>query len=504
MEVNITARIKKAEEQKFDLLQRRAAFVAHEDTQIEKLAREEVAFEQDRSNKVDAVRAKNDAGKTEAGTIYRDCLEKYRAADVKVRAYKKLREFMSTADTKISTALRFAVNVVAEAMKSLFSIQSFVLDGSFSGSSSRVAARVKCKVGGYDYDFSFSVDLGDIVSFFSEMWEKIKSVITNVGNDLLKFAKEGAEAIKKFCIEAAKEFKEAADATADEFMRQLAAHEDEVKGYLDAIDKDLLQPFKSAEDQLLRDVREGLGQMEKDVNRALREVGDMIFHSELQPKDGLDLTGGLGSDIITTFGRSFGISSSMADEKRKAAQTDMEAEALKSRMKGRLRKDNKPATTLDILSRESQALKQSRQAVQEKMGRLQELYRAMTIGEDKMKDLEFGLWKMEKQVEIREKLLDIQGYLLELEVVSGAGSAGDVNRADAKMSIAEDIIRKTVEEVKERTEEEEIRRKKVQVREMKNRNPGRDQIERVEKELKDLEMKRVMDAVQAKFDASRH
>ena len=280
VEVNLAAGLTEATQRRTDLKKRRIAFIAHADTKIDELTRMAAVFEQERSDKLDAAQAKNNVDNTQASTVYNDCLEKHRAADVKLRAYKLLKESISGADGMILTPLRFAVNVVGKAQNSLLSIQSFILDGLLSGSSSRVEARVKCKIGGYEYEFSFSVDLTDIVFFFSQLWDKMKGVIASVANALLDIARNGIEAVKTFCVEAADEVKKAATTTADAFMRELAAHDQEVKGFLDDVDGGTLQPFKLAADQALKEVRDTLDQAGRDVTRGLIEAGSKIDEFE--------------------------------------------------------------------------------------------------------------------------------------------------------------------------------------------------------------------------------
>jgi hypothetical protein len=119
-------------------------------------------------------------GKTDAGLAHEDCLEIHRAAEVKLRAYKHLKDPFSATGDMLLTPLRFAINVLGKVANAILSIESIIIDGAFSGKSSKVAAAVKCKVAGFAYDFMLSIDLGDIVSLFSELWDKIKSVIPSV------------------------------------------------------------------------------------------------------------------------------------------------------------------------------------------------------------------------------------------------------------------------------------------------------------------------------------
>lgn len=262
---NMAAATMKAAERRNDLQKRRAAFTANSDARIDELTRRVAAFEQERSEKLDSARTKNDVSKTDAGKVFDECLEKHRAADVKLRAYKHLKDSISSAESAILTPLRFAVNVVGKAdraLNALLSIQSFMLDGSFSGKSSKVSAIVKCKIGGYDFDFSISIDLGDIVSFFSELWNKIKENIASVANALLDLARKGVEAVTQFLIEAASEVKKAVTATTDDFRNALAVHGKELELFLDDIDRSFLQPLEHA-------AKDAVDQIEHDLTRGI-------------------------------------------------------------------------------------------------------------------------------------------------------------------------------------------------------------------------------------------
>jgi hypothetical protein len=290
---NIAASAAKAVERRSELQKRRTAFIAHADERIAELTRKQTAFEQERTEKLDAAKVKNDVGKTDAGKDYELCLETHRAADVKLRAYRQLKNSISTAGEIILAPLRFAVNVVGKALTSLLSIKSFKIDGSFSGKSSKVAAQIEAKVGGYDFSFDFEIDLGDIVSFFSGLWDKIKSVIAGVGKALLELARKGIEAVKNFCVEAATQVKQAVTATMDEFLKELAAHEEEVKGFFEDVNRNVLKPFKKPAEEAVKNIEDSVNvvrkQLTEDFIQTTVDIDNQIRHMQMQGADPRDI-----------------------------------------------------------------------------------------------------------------------------------------------------------------------------------------------------------------------
>lgn len=144
-----------------NLQERRVALRAHAQKTIEGLRVQETAFERERAEQLAAARAKNDPLKT--GGL--DAC----SADVKLRAYRHLKDCISGADAALLTPLRFAVNVMGKGLNELLNVKSIVLNGSLSDTSGRVKAAVSCTVGGYDWDWSLEIDLGDFVSFFNRL-----------------------------------------------------------------------------------------------------------------------------------------------------------------------------------------------------------------------------------------------------------------------------------------------------------------------------------------------
>jgi hypothetical protein len=428
--VNIATGAAKAAERRSDLQKRRAAFITHADQRIADLTKKQTAFEQERTDKLNTVKATNDVGKTDAGREYEVCIEKHRAADVKLRAYRLLKDSISSAGEVILTPLRFAVNVVGKALTSLLSIESFILDGSFSGKSSNVAAKVKAKVGGYEFDFGFDIDLGDIVSFFSELWNKIKEVIASVGKALLDLARQGIEAVTNFCREAANEVKKAATTTVDAFLKELAAHEKEIQEFLQDIDRTVLQPFKQAAEQVLRDIGNTINEAEKGLTQGLIEMGSRIDEFGLDQGDSfggqvLNGLGGFGQDLIKVFGGQvavFGASPEMNEEMRRKI---MEMEAFKRQQveeRDGERNEKRARLTMEDIARGEKEIEQLRAAVIQGQTKLEQLAREGIVAKDELDRKYADIDRMMGQIKIREIQTELQRTLMKADDMRRQGA----------------------------------------------------------------------------------
>ncbi|KAM7219209.1 hypothetical protein V8F06_005378 [Rhypophila decipiens] len=272
---NLEAGRMAAKKKRENLQKSRADAVAHGNKTIEDLRTREAASVRDRADRLAAARAKNDPLKSEAGKAYEKALQTRRAVDVKLRSYRNLKSSISGAGEVLLTPLRFAVNVVGKGLKKLLNIKSIVIDGSLRDTSGKVRAAVRCTVGGYDWDWTLEIDLGDIVSFFNRLWDKIKSVISSVADSLLDLAKKGTEAVKQFCNTIGTEARKIADnarRTTDEFLKDLARAENQVREFMADIDRAALQPFIRAAEEALREVDRKLQQVNREIKNAAVEM----------------------------------------------------------------------------------------------------------------------------------------------------------------------------------------------------------------------------------------
>jgi len=297
---NIDAGKAAARKTRENLQKRRVALRAHAQKTIEGLRVQETAFERERAEQLAAARAKNDPLKTGAGEAYETAVQTHRSADVKLRAYRHLKDCISGADAALLTPLRFAVNVMGKGLNELLNVKSIVLDGSLSDTNGRVKAAVSCTVGGYDWDWSLEIDLGDIVSFFNRLWEKIKSVIASVADKLLDVAKKGVQAVKELCKEIGTEVRKIADdarRTADEFLKDLARVQDQVEGFLDDIDRKVLQPFIKAAETIARGAVDVIKRVDEALDRTAVNISRDLDSIHNQAK-------GVARDIVRDVDRS--------------------------------------------------------------------------------------------------------------------------------------------------------------------------------------------------------
>ncbi|KPM37506.1 hypothetical protein AK830_g9050 [Neonectria ditissima] len=293
VDVNIEAARTKAQEKRAALQKRRSDFIAHADKTIQDLAKKEAAFERERSDTLVAARAKNNAANTDEGKRYKFCTEKHRAADVKLRSYRKLQDSVSSADKILLAPLRFSINVLGKAVRKFLNISSIVIDGQLTDNTGSVTATVLCTVGGFNHTFTLTIELGDIVTFFTELWKEIKRVISGVANELLNLAIKGVNAVAKFIDDIGNGYKEAVNCTVNHFMEGLAEHQDEVQAFLDGIDDDVIGQFGRLGNKVVEE-------FEKASRDMVGEIGDLgqNVHDTFQ-RDPRDVIQDLGQGAFT-------------------------------------------------------------------------------------------------------------------------------------------------------------------------------------------------------------
>lgn len=286
---NMEAARLSAEEKREALKKRQAALIAHADKTIQDLTKQEAALSRERTEALATARAEYDVNGTPEGQNYGVCYAAKRAAEVKLNSYLQLKSSVSASQKLLLAPLRFTVNALGTVSKKILNIKSIVIDGKLSDNSSRVSCTVDCTVGGFDYTFTLMIDLGNIVSLFSALWEKIKGVISSVANGILNFLKKSAAAFREFAQKIGEGIQRVGEASLHHFMSGLAAAKNLSEEMLKDIDKEIIQPFKSIGERLGRefddlghDVINKVAELGQDIENTLKKDPDEILRDIAQ------------------------------------------------------------------------------------------------------------------------------------------------------------------------------------------------------------------------------
>jgi hypothetical protein len=210
------------------------------------------------------VQKENAVAATEQFQVVREKQAKMTEADTAFNSFSNLVNLMQRVGSIVTAPLRYVIRVLGEP---ILDIRKVDISGKFGKRSGKITAHIEGTIGFVWQSFDLQFDVGNVVSFFDGLWEKVKEIISSIGGMLQNIVRQGKEAVQRFVEEVKQGIKHVVDTTSRFF--------DNTEKTLKEVGKNIEEGFddiREKTDEGLTDIGPDTVSLVRDIDRGLQNI----------------------------------------------------------------------------------------------------------------------------------------------------------------------------------------------------------------------------------------